>query len=258
LVEVVENRCRRALSRTGVYGFEASLNPYVGCQHGCVYCYSPFVIGRDPGSFRRRITVKLGISRALKRELQGRRGRILIGSVTDPYQPLEARYRLTRSVLELLVRENVPFTLMTKSTLFLRDLDLLVHGELGVSVSTLDDSRARRLEPGAPPPSARLEALRMASERGVRTYVFYGPVAPGEGDSGPLLDLLDGGHVQYVMVDRFRLKRGMLAWLMEALPAVGEDPREWVEEAREGRSYRRVLASLSGRGVPVFALGGKG
>ncbi len=258
MVEVRERGARRALSRTGIYGFSASINPYVGCQHGCVYCYSPFFLRLDPGSFRERVTVKLGISRILVRELPRQAGRILIGSVTDPYQPLEARYRLTRSILEVLARKGIPFTVMTKSTLFLRDLDLLVHGELGVSVSTMDDRRSRRLEPGAPPTSVRLRALARAAEAGVRTYVFFGPVAPGEGgDLGPLLELAEGGRLDYIMVDRLRLKRGMDQWLMEALPPLGEDPEEWLREAREGKGYRRVLRGLAGLGVPVFALGGK-
>jgi len=210
-VEVFEVRCRTALSRSGIYGVDYSLNPYFGCEHSCVYCYVPRMMphrlaGRVWGGF---VEVKVNMPRVLSKELAKiRRGRVLVSSITDPYQPTERRYGLTRSCLELLVKRGLQVVVLTKSTLFLRDLDVMELGdvELGVTITTL---RAHReLEPRSPPPVERLRALREASERGIKTFLFLGPLIPGlvDDDVEGILGMAKEAGVQYVIIDKLNLK----------------------------------------------------
>jgi DNA repair photolyase len=177
-------------------GFRFSLNPYRGCQHGCSYCYARPTheyLGYDAGlGFETTIVVKHDAPR-LFREFLARDSwvpePIVLSGVTDPYQPCERRFRLTRRCLEIAAGANQPVSLITKGALVLRDLDLLapmaaaglVHAN--VSVTTLDPALARAMEPRAAPPAARLRAVRELSAAGVPVRVLVAPVVPGLTDS---------------------------------------------------------------------------
>ena len=164
------------------------INPYLGCAHGCVYCYATFMrrfhdIAEPWGSF---VHVKINSPELLARELtRAKAGRIWLSSVTDAYLPLEAEYRLTRRILEVLAASprtaEFPLEILTKSALVRRDFDLLraLKGDLGCSINTLDDSAARTIEPLAAPPSERVATLRAAHDAGISTYAFLSPVLPG-------------------------------------------------------------------------------
>jgi DNA repair photolyase len=175
--------------------FEQSINPYRGCEHGCVYCFArPAHAFADlsPGlDFETRLFYKQDAAARLREELSRPRYRcspIALGTNTDPYQPIEREYRVTRSILELLLECDHPVSIVTKSTLVLRDLDLL--GELArrgltrvyLSVTTLDDGLKRRMEPRAASPRARLAAVRALAEAGVPVGVMYAPVIPALND----------------------------------------------------------------------------
>jgi DNA repair photolyase len=173
-------------------GFDASINPYRGCEHGCIYCYARptheylgFSAGLD---FESRILVKEDAPALLRRELSSRRWKpqvLAISGVTDPYQPIERRLQLTRRCLQVLVDFRNPVVIITKNHLVTRDADLL--GELArhgaarvfVSVTTLDGSLGRMLEPRASHPSRRLAAIEALSQAGVPTGVLVAPVIPG-------------------------------------------------------------------------------
>lgn len=184
---------RSALSRNDSpdIGFDQAVNPYRGCEHGCVYCYARpthAYLDLSPGlDFETRILAREGLAAVLRRELAApgyRPSPINIGSATDAYQPAERSWRLTREVLELLLACRHPFTLVTKSAGVLRDLDLLAEAaaldlvQIFVSVTTLDPALARTLEPRAAAPARRLEALRRLAAAGVPVGLNVAPIIP--------------------------------------------------------------------------------
>jgi len=176
-------------------GFSASINPYRGCEHGCIYCYARpahAYMGLSPGlDFESKLFFKPEAARLLERELSNPRYRpeiIHIGGNTDPYQPEERKLRVTRELIEVLDRFNNPFSVITKSALILRDLDLLSAMSkknlvrVAISVTTLDRRLARSMEPRAATPEKRLDAVRRLAGAGVPVIVMFAPCIPGLND----------------------------------------------------------------------------
>ena len=180
--------CKTALSPSRLPGLDYSLNPYVGCEHGCAYCYSPSVL-RDPGlaaNWGKVVRAKQNIVEVLTREVKRKpRGVVGVSTVTDPYQPIEAKLELTRKCIEVLSKHDFPISIQTKSALVLRDIDLMVPGktEVGVTITTMDRRLANLLESGASLPDARAKILEKFSSRGVVTWLFLGPIIPELNDS---------------------------------------------------------------------------
>jgi DNA repair photolyase len=177
-------------------GFDRSINPYRGCEHGCFYCFARQThayMGLSAGlDFETKLFAKDGVAGLLERELSAPKyavAPIALGTNTDPYQPIERRYRITRSVLETLARARHPFSIVTKSNLVLRDLDILSDMardglvKVFLSVTTLDRSLARKMEPRAPTPAKRIEAIAALAEAGVPAGVMVAPVIPAVNDS---------------------------------------------------------------------------
>jgi len=199
---VQEVRAKSILSRSKIYRYV--VNPYTGCQHGCSYCYARFmkrVTGhREPwGEF---VDVKVNAPELLRNEIRRKsRGRVWISGVCDPYQPLEEQYLLTRQCLAILVENNWPVIIQTRSPLVLRDIDIIRKAadiEVGLSITTADDDIRKLFEPHAPPIPDRIQALDELHRAGVRTYAMIAPVLPGaEGLAGLL-----AGKVDYVLIDR--------------------------------------------------------
>jgi len=195
-----EVQCASALNRVKGMPFEWSLNPYKGCAHSCRYCFARAYhakMDRDVGAgFDREIDVKINLVEVLRRELRkGPDGALAIGTATDPFQPCEGRYRLTRGSLEALVETPMPATIITKSTLIVRDVDVLstlteVSSELRVcfSIPTLDEQVSRAAEPRTPPPEQRLRALGILRRAGIDAGVLCAPVLPGLTDSEDSID----------------------------------------------------------------------
>ncbi|MBI5196971.1 MAG: radical SAM protein [Nitrospirae bacterium] len=180
---------RSVLSKSGIPGAKYCINPYAGCAHACKYCYAVFMkrfTGHmEPwGSF---VDVKINAPEVLKRQLKrADRGSIIMSSVTDPYQPVEAKYMITRKCLEVLALFQFPVDILTKSPLVLRDIDViskLKNADAGLTITTDDDGMRKIFEPCAPPIQARIEALKQLHNRGIKTYVFIGPVLPMNPDS---------------------------------------------------------------------------
>ncbi|MDR7036555.1 DNA repair photolyase [Methylobacterium sp. BE186] len=175
--------------------FDRSINPYRGCEHGCIYCFARpnhAYVGLSPGlDFETRLFTKPDAAKLLERELSapGYSPRtIALGTATDPYQPIERTHRITRSVLEVLARFRHPVGIVTKSNLVVRDADILAAMaadrlvKVAVSVTTLDPALARRLEPRAPHPLKRLEAIERLSAMGIPVMVIVAPVIPSLND----------------------------------------------------------------------------
>jgi DNA repair photolyase len=194
-VEYSEEACRSALNRVKGMGFGWSLNPYTGCAHRCTFCYvRAFELRADrPADDRygRSIRVKTNVAQVLERELarpSWARELVAIGAATDPYQPAEGRYRLTRACIEVLGRAASPFSIITRGPMIVRDLDVLVAAarrtdvSVTFSVPTLDVEVWRRTEPGTAPPPQRLRALRELVEAGIQAGVGMAPILPGLSD----------------------------------------------------------------------------
>ena len=175
--------------------FDRSINPYRGCEHGCVYCFARpthAYLGLSPGlDFESKLFVKPDAAELLERELSapGYEPKVIaIGTNTDPYQPIERRYKVMRRILEVLDRAGHPVGIVTKSALVLRDLDILARmaerklAKVALSVTTLDAELARNMEPRAATPMRRLETLRQLVKAGVPTTVMVAPVIPALND----------------------------------------------------------------------------
>lgn len=224
-MKYAETLCKTALSRSSLPGLDYSLNPYTGCGHGCIYCYAPATLhydGADPwGAF---VTAKTNIPAVLEKELRKvPRGVVGISTVTDPYQPVEGRLKLTRRCLEVLQAKQFPICIQTKSALVMRDIDLISdfrEREVGVTVTTLDDEASALLEPGASLPRERLDTLKRLSDAGISAWAFVGPMVPGLVDGERLAGILacikDAGASK-VLIDKLRLKPGLWQRMEPAL-----------------------------------------
>lgn len=184
MVAIQEIEVKSILSKSGIPGADYCVNPYRGCFHGCRYCYATFM--RDYtghtekwGSF---VDVKINAPEILQRQLKRAvKGNIIISSVTDAYQPIEARYKLTRRCLVVLLEHQFPVDILTKSPLVLRDMDLIKKFkdiEVGVTITTDDETIRKIFEPKAPPIEARITTLKKLHGNGIKTYAFIGPMLP--------------------------------------------------------------------------------
>jgi DNA repair photolyase len=199
---IKEIQSKTILSASKVYPYV--INPYTGCQHNCAYCYAHFMKRftghKEPwGQF---VDVKLNASGLLIREItRKRKDRVWISGVCDPYQPLEAKYRLTRQCLEILAANDWPVTVQTRSPLVLRDLDIFQRGkdfEVGLSITTADESIRKLFEPNAPPIRERVRALDELHQAGIRTFAMIAPILP---NAESLAEIL-AGKVVSVILDR--------------------------------------------------------
>ncbi len=200
--------CSRALAPSGLPEMDYALNPYGGCEHGCIYCYAPGHTHSDPATWR-VVKVKRNIADRLVRELPFTEGVIGIGSVTDPYQAAERRFLLTRRCLEVLSSKGRSIHIHTKSDLILRDLDILTGMDcvVGMTITTTDERISKITEPGAPLPEARLRALAELVDSGIRSYALVAPVMSTlEGREAELADALRTAGIEYVFYDHLNLR----------------------------------------------------
>jgi DNA repair photolyase len=199
--EYREEPCKAALNRVKGMMFRWSLNPYMGCVHRCTFCYvRAYELRADRPSdhrYGRSIRVKTNIAEVLRCELarpSWEPEAVAIGAATDPYQPAEGRYRLTRSCIEALGDAHNPFSIITRGPLIVRDVDVLVEAarradaSVTFSVPTLDDEIWRRTEPGTAHPRQRLRALKTLVDAGIRASVGMAPILPGLSDRPDLLE----------------------------------------------------------------------
>ncbi|TNC68056.1 PA0069 family radical SAM protein [Rubellimicrobium roseum] len=256
--EVTEERPRKVITsnESPDVPFDRSLNPYRGCEHGCIYCYARPMhawLGLSPGlDFETRLIAKPQAPEILAREL-GARGYvarvIALGTATDPYQPIERDRRITRRLLEVLAAHRHPFTITTRGTLVERDLDLLAplaaQGlvQVGLSVTTLDPGVARVMEPRAPSPLRRLETVRRLTEAGVPVRVQVSPVIPGLTDHEieAILSAAAQAGARAASATVLRLPREVATlfrtWLEERFPDRAARVMARLRELHGGRDY---------------------
>jgi DNA repair photolyase len=255
--------------------FEKSINPYRGCEHGCAYCFARpthAFQGLSSGlDFETKIFAKPNAAELLDKELRAPNYQpttIAIGSNTDPYQPVERRFRITRSILEVLNRMNHPVGIVTKSALVTRDIDILSQmaerqlAKVAISVTTLDPKLARRMEPRAAAPAKRLETIRKLNEAGIPVSVLVAPIIPAINDheiEAILKACAEAGAQEagYVLLRLpHDLKDLMRDWLAEHYPDKLKHVFSLLQEARGGKDYDSEWSTRqSGVGPYAWMLG---
>jgi DNA repair photolyase len=275
--EVQEVPARRIITRNESpdIGFDRSINPYRGCEHGCIYCFARpthAFLGLSPGlDFETKLFAKTNAAQALERELADPRYQvrtIAIGTNTDPYQPIERGYRIMRRILEVLSAANHPVGIVTKSALVLRDLDLLSSMaerglvKVALSVTTLDRKLARAMEPRASTPDKRLETLERLVAAGVPTSVMVAPVIPGLTDMEMerILERAAAAGVRqagYVLL-RLPLEIGDLftEWLQANCPDRANRVLSLMRSTRGGKLYEAKWGErMTGEGPYAWMIG---
>ena len=254
--EVRTERARSALTfnRSPDLPFDRSINPYRGCEHGCIYCFARPThawLNLSPGlDFETRLIARPGLARVLEGELRAKSyvpRPIAIGTNTDPYQPVEAKLRVMREVIEVLAAFRHPLAITTKGTLIERDIDLLApmaaQGLLrvGVSITTLDAGLSRRMEPRAALPDRRLAVVRRLAQAGIPVRVMVAPVIPG----------LTDHELEQILTAAAEAGAQGASWIMLRLPReVAGLFRDWLEKAEPGRAAKvmaRVRETHGGR-----------
>jgi DNA repair photolyase len=252
--EYREEPCRSALNRVKGMPFAWSLNPYVGCVHRCTFCYvRGFELRADrPADDRygRSIRVKTNVAEVLRIELARRSWRheeVTIGAATDPYQPAEGRYRLTRDCIVELAASRTPTSIITRGPLIWRDVDVLQEAasraevSVNVSVPTLDERVWRTTEPGTAPPRSRLAIVRRLVDAGIRTNVAIAPILPGLSDGAEQLAetvraaRCAGAH--HIWANVLYLRPGTREHFLESLARDWPEERARYEDLYAGRSY---------------------
>ena len=190
----MEIKVKSVLTKSGLPDSDWCINPYLGCTHGCLYCYARFMYrfaNRDQNEWGQAVDVKINAPEILARQLTNKKSRKLnlgivhIGSVCDPYQPAEKKYQITKKILKELLtypKNKLKLSILTKSDLITRDINLLKKFkslEAGITISSLNKKMQQVFEPGAPSPEKRLLALKKLKQAGITTYAFIGPIMPG-------------------------------------------------------------------------------
>jgi DNA repair photolyase len=247
-MKIKEIFAKSILTKTAISGFDYCINPYVGCGHGCRYCYASFMkrfTGHlEPwGEF---IDVKVNAPYLLRKQLKrAKQGAVVFGTVTDSYQPIEKKYQLTRKCLEVLLEAQFPVNLLTRSPLCMRDIDLFKQFkniEVGLSITTHDEKVKMIFEPYSPSIYSRIRALRVLREERIRTFAFIGPILPL--DPKPMVTMLDG-LIDEVLIDRMNYPNKVKSIYRKAK----------LDKYLEEDYFRMIGMELKGRfekkGIPV-------
>lgn len=275
--QVTEERARRIITRNESpdIGFDRSINPYRGCEHGCIYCFARpthAYQGLSPGlDFESKLFVKPDAAELLAKELADPKytpRMIAMGTNTDPYQPIEKKWRVTRGILEVLRDAGHPVGIVTKSALVMRDIDILSEmakknlAKVALSVTTLDPTLARAMEPRAATPSRRLATIRALSEAGIPAAVMVAPIVPAINDSEieRILDAAKAAGAEsagYVMLRMpFEIKDLFREWLREHFPAKEKHVVSLVRGLHGGKDYDSTWGHRqTGNGPYAWSIG---
>jgi DNA repair photolyase len=269
---VREIACKSVINRVQGMPFQWSINPYRGCRHACVYCYARPTheyLGMGTGQeFQEVIFAKVNAPQVVRQELARRSWRgdaVAIGTATDPYQQAESRYRITRGILEAFRDFRNPLSITTKSPMVLRDLDILADLARDVSVTvhftvtTMDETLWRKIEPTTARPRKRLEAMRTLREHGIRAGIFLSPVLPGITDRPAQLEAVVAAAAahgaEFIFSQALRLGPGIseyyLPWLEQEFPELAELYRRLYPRSYPPGTYseavQRVVREMKAR-----------
>ncbi len=275
--EVVQEKPRTIITKNDSpdLSFDRSVNPYRGCEHGCIYCFarpSHAYMGLSAGlDFESKLFAKPDAARLLEREISrpGYEARtIAIGTNTDPYQPIEKQWRIMREILEVLDGANHPVAIVTKSALVTRDIDILSRmanrglAKVALSITTMDRTLARNMEPRASTPTKRLEALKALNEAGIPTSVMVAPVIPGLNDH-EIEKILDAARGQGVVEAGYVILRLPLEvsplfkdWLLRHYPDRYRHVLSLIRSMRDGKDYDAEWGKrMTGTGPYAWSIG---
>lgn len=277
-VTYVDQLCKSVLNRVEGMPFKWSINPYTGCAHACRYCYArAFYLKADKGTaadFDTQIYVKSGAPDVLRAELARRSWRrelVVIGAATDPYQPAEGKFRITRRILEALRDARTPVSIITKNPMVVRDSDLLrqmaetAGAEVHMTLSSMDEQVWKEFEPHAPSPTARIKAVRRLNEAGVRTGVFLAPIMPGINDSeSSMRGLMEAAHdagAPYVVPIALRLQPGVREWFLPFIsrhrPQLTIQYSRLYQKVEAPEHYKHRTLGLAARMLQELGLAGR-
>jgi len=269
--EVSEHRAKSIISRNDSpdIGFDQSINPYLGCEHGCIYCYARpthAYLGLSPGQdFESKLFAKANAAEILRKELNRASYQpsvIALGANTDPYQPIERKLGITRSVLQVLQEFQAPVSITTKGSAITRDIDILSAmarqglARVNISLATMDADIARKMDPRAPSPRRRLEMIRELADAGVPVAVFTSPVIPALTDvdlERILKAAAEAGarHASYVLLRLpLEVQDLFVEWLEAHFPLRAQHVMSLVAQSHNGRAYHSAFGQrMRGTGV---------
>lgn len=247
-MKIKEKKVKSIITKSNLPDADFVLNPYIGCQHACIYCYADFMkrfTGHNMDEWGSFVDVKINSSETINSKSIKENSVILIGSVTDPYQSLESKYRITRKCLKRLLEFQPRLEILTKSPLVLRDIDLLKQFKdlrIGISVGILNEKLSKKLEPYAPPPKRRLEALKKLHEEGIKTYLFISPIFPEISDFKELLRL-SAGYVDEVLFENLNIRANNKKRIFEFFKENRPDLIAIYEQIQRDDSYWNKMES---------------
>ncbi len=248
LIREIESKT--VLNQSRISGVDLVVNPYTGCQHGCSYCYAKFMArysGYSTAMWGRFVDIKANapivLVNQLKKKRKHSRSKVLFSSVTDAYQSVESQYKITQRCIEILQEYKYPVSILTKSNLVTRDIDILgmnTENEVGFTIISLDKRVSQVFESGTPVARRRLDAMKKLSEAGIKTYAFVGPIFPllsTDTLSDLISEIADAG-AEYAMFDRLNIKSGIgptiKSQLRENFP---EQAVDIIDSMRQGSGF---------------------
>lgn len=224
---IKEINAKSILNRSGIPGMDYSINPYTGCEHACLYCYATFMKDysghtEEWGDF---VDAKINLPEILFKEVKKKKpGRVCIGTVADPYQPVEKEKKLMRATIEILKQNNFPFHIITKSSLITRDIDLLKNynnSSAAITITTIDDKVRKIFEPNADSIENRLQCIRELIKSSIPTTVFFGPILPYFSDNESAINsifrTLKSIGVKRILVDKLNYFKKKAPRLLEKI-----------------------------------------
>jgi DNA repair photolyase len=248
-VIVREIECKSVLNKSALADY--CINPYVGCQHACKYCYAESYTRRFTShteAWGEFVDIKINTPTVLAREIKKKpKGTVYISSLTDAYQPLEQKYELTRKLLKILLKHQFPISIQTKSALVLRDLDIIRkfnEREVGFTITTLNDQIRELFEPASSSVEEKLEAIKTLKTNDIKTFAFFGPILPYLADQNlqQCLQQIASAGVDYIYVDKLNLKPGLLVslegFLQKVFPQLHE---KWKDILLGKNDYHKKL-----------------
>ena len=250
-IRIIKIKAKKAFTPTKIPGADYVINQYVGCQHACLYCYAKFMCKwYNHGKWGSWVVVKENLPELVKRE--NVRGEVYMSSVSDPYQPIERKIKLTRKILENM-NKKIKLRILTKSDLISRDIDLFKEFEdieAGLTINSFDGKLKKEIEPFSPSNERRIEALKILSENGIKTYAFISPMIPNLVDVDELIKETKN-FVNFYWFEFLNLR------------ASGKEFREWLEknypesydlisdETKADKYVKEVVGIIENNNIPV-------
>ena len=252
-MKIVEIKVKKILGESKITDY--TINPYIGCQHSCFYCYSKHYTRKflkEKEEWGKFVYVKVNAAKILEKEIRKKKkGSVYLSSLTDPYQPIEKKYKITREILDVLAKNNWKVIIQTKSSLVLRDLDILKKFEeieVGFTITTLNENLRKIIEPFSSSIKERINALKKLKKENIRTFLFVGPLIFPFVNFEEIRKLIEFGLKSFdeVFVDKFRVKNDLMKeWKGFIAKSFGrEKERIWESLVKSNGFWKNVRLNL--------------